>query len=245
MCSRLSHQVERRGLAGCTRQAGDRASPLRPFQKLLAPSEVGLFQQPLLSRPMRVMVSDVAHPPPMPSTLPGPAPELLLQAKAKVIGRMRVMVSDVAREGRIRDSWPLLEAQVGRGSERGSRGTWLSWKVGYTGYVVGARRSNPSPCQLPFAPQTGEVHMLLPRSNFLIPNSPLLRRPARCTWAWSGTPSSWNRRASRPQPAAEWVCNDTSAALLGRRPGGHNQPLGRRACSAGARRYQAVRRCRW
>ena len=35
-----------------------------------------------------------------------------LQAQPKVVGRMRVMVSDVAREGRIKDHWPLLEAQV-------------------------------------------------------------------------------------------------------------------------------------
>lgn len=35
-----------------------------------------------------------------------------LQAQPKVVGRMRVMVADVAREGRIKDHWPLLEAQV-------------------------------------------------------------------------------------------------------------------------------------
>lgn len=37
----------------------------------------------------------------------------LQKAKPKVIGRMRVLASDVVREGRIRDQWPLLEAQTG------------------------------------------------------------------------------------------------------------------------------------
>ncbi len=47
----------------------------------------------------------------LPPTLTAPSPSSP-QAKPKVIGRMRVMASDVAREGRIRDQWPLLEAQV-------------------------------------------------------------------------------------------------------------------------------------
>lgn len=37
----------------------------------------------------------------------------LQKAEDKVVGRMRITLEDVAKEGRIKDQWPLLEAQTG------------------------------------------------------------------------------------------------------------------------------------
>jgi hypothetical protein len=115
-----------------------------------------------------------------------PAAKPCAQATDKVLGRVRVAVEDVAKEGRIKDSWPLLEAQVGGGAGQpasaadAGMGAPAGCSVaGSTAFLpFGAGLSSQSPPTLPCpsstasncpgvcspppsAPQTGDVHMAL------------------------------------------------------------------------------------
>lgn len=85
---------------------------------------------------------------------PTPCPPLS-QAKAKVIGRMRVPLQEVVLEGRIKDQWPLLEAQV-------TRATCLRNPCGRKARRGGRLHSALyEPLRCLACLQTGEVHMSL------------------------------------------------------------------------------------
>ena len=106
---------------------------------------------------------------------------LRLQSSPRVIGRMRVRVADVTREGRVKDQWPLLEAQVCRGA---------------AGDGVRARG-------MPAAVAPVSTALILPRPHrscrihWAFAPPPPARRPASATCPSSGTPCCWRSKVQQ------------------------------------------------
>ena len=213
-------------VGGCVRAAGRHGCPHlpqgplpakgAPLPRLLPPPLPSLRWRSPAAPPRchatparRLPRAKAAARPAQPCALPAP-PLPPPQAKPEVIGRLRVPVADVAKEGRIRDHWPLLEAQVRAACALPYRlttrpaprllsaGQGGPWQPGGAGF--GGGRGSPQPCERR-ARGVGCIgaciHALFVPEASALPCSG--RRRASATCHWNGTLSSW-RRSRRPPP---------------------------------------------